>query len=91
MCPPGKPSVVMFLAAEKRINFTLRDMAPRAHAFDYFLTLIQHPQEVGATHRQLRGTRIPIDSVKHCVQYDRGSDLELWEIVWNNQTHLASH
>lgn len=79
---------VLLLAMEKRFNFTLRDMDSRAPAFEHFLRCINKPLEQESNVpsctdrwcRQLHGRRINVGNVKQRLSYDRGMDMELWEL-----------
>jgi hypothetical protein len=64
---------LVLLAAEKRFNFTLRDMDARAEAFEAF--------ERAAPRAALRWRRLPVAEVPRVLVYSRGSDLELLH-VW---------
>ena len=60
------------MAAEKRFNFTLNDLDARAHAHEHFCKLAQH-QDSG-----LQCMRLDAAMVPQFLEYERGSDLELW-------------
>ena len=46
----------------------------RAHAFDHFLRL------VNAKNSGLSAVRVEVGGVPRAASYDRGPDLELWEV-----------
>ncbi|KAK9814145.1 hypothetical protein WJX72_001243 [[Myrmecia] bisecta] len=77
---------VMYVALEKRFNFTLRDMDARAHAFEYFVRLVSSDssrQQPAAGTEQVAGLsaeRIQPATIPQVLKYERSEDLELWKI-----------
>ena len=67
-------SPVLLMAAEKRFNFTLNELDARAHAHEHFCKLAQQ-QDSG-----LQCMRLDAAMVPQFLEYERGSDLELWLI-----------
>ncbi len=78
---------MLVVALEKRFCFTLRDMDSRAAAFEHFLSLIDVEPALGTSpdqdgsRRAFIGRRIDPGQIPQRLQgYDRGPDLELWEL-----------
>lgn len=65
---------VMVLAVEKRICFTLGDLAPAAPAYD-------HLSKIMLAHTDFECRRIDLDSIPQVVQYVRTAELELWSVT----------
>ena len=79
----------LLVSVEKRTNFTLRDRAARANAYDFFRTLFrpdtaETPQADGMAggRPQLVGHCIPVDKIERRHQFERPRDVELWELHW---------
>ena len=82
----------LLVAVERRIAFTLRDLAPAAPALDYWRSLFREegdsgsapapcrPCEEAAPCFPLLGRRLDVDALPQAVAYDRGDHLELWEL-----------
>jgi hypothetical protein len=81
------------VAVEQRINFTLRDRRPTAHAYDFFRSLFtvagassstKAPGDTLAPVAQaralLQGHQIPTGSVVQQFNYTRSKQLEIWEL-----------
>ena len=61
----------LFLTIEKRINFSLDDLAPAAPAYEHFVReMVQSPL--------FNATRLPIDFAQRFQGYTRVPQLELW-------------
>jgi len=86
----GKVAAVI-TAVEKRFNFIAGDSEPRAHAFDYFLSLLarddgmtatrptqQLPATAQGSRPQLAATALDWQCIPQWLPYERGGDLELW-------------
>lgn len=71
-----KKRVVLLLAIERRLNFTLADLAVTSPAYQYFLDRVEalERKDKKITARKL-GTEFP-----QYLQYERVKELELWEI-----------
>ena len=69
--------VRVVLAAEKRVNFTLREQAPCAPAFDFFL---QHISAHALRGWQLKIAIVDADALPQVFEYDRGEHLVLCEL-----------
>jgi hypothetical protein len=69
-------------AVEKRFNFAVGDTEPKAHAFEYFLSLLESDGgwDNPATDKgpQLAATPLECRRVPQWLRYERGRDLELW-------------
>lgn len=66
-----------WLAAEKRVNFTLQARAVCAPAFDHFMACIAEAQD-GA--HALHAEEVPVRDVPQRFQYDRGHHLVLLKL-----------
>lgn len=72
------------LSIERRVVFTVADLAPVAHGHAAFVGQLC-PHSVGASATDgpgacglpLRGERVPIDFAQ-CMRYERTEELELW-------------
>ncbi|CAL1378008.1 unnamed protein product [Linum trigynum] len=84
---------VLYLALEKRYNFSLSDLDIVANGYSHFRSFVRSEEEckeelescspfVG---RCIDLSRIP----KYIREYERGNDLELWEIKYDKQTHKS--
>eukprot|EP00873_Tetraselmis_striata_P034459 jgi/Tetstr1/454723/TSEL_041609.t1 len=79
LCLPSRP--MLYLAMEKRWNFTLADMDSRAPAFDHFMRHLGLPTLARTRLEQQRtlvATQLDVDSVPQRLEYERGKELELW-------------
>jgi len=81
-------SKVLYLALEKRYNFSLTDLAVVATAYRHFRLQFEEvssfetlrPQE-GVSMKGFYGRNLPVGSIRQYIcEYDRGNDLELWDI-----------
>lgn len=72
----AKAEIVLYLTIEKRLNFTLRDLAVTSPAYDYFLRRIEKLETV---EQKLKARQLRTDFPKY-LQYERVKELELWEI-----------
>lgn len=87
------PNCVLYIAIEKRINFTLEDLAPTSKAYAFLFSFPKVPPLsfgfsisydfatsffVG---HGLQAKRIPLSSIAQCFEYERVDELELWHIV----------
>ncbi|XP_068672119.1 methyltransferase-like protein 22 isoform X2 [Montipora foliosa] len=72
----AKAEIVLYLTIEKRLNFTLRDLAVTSPAYDYFLCRIEKLETV---EQKLKARQLRTDFPKY-LQYERVKELELWEI-----------
>ncbi|BBN03411.1 methyltransferase-like protein 22 [Marchantia polymorpha subsp. ruderalis] len=94
---PVNSKKVLYLAMEKRYNFSLRDQDVVAHGYKHFRSYFTaDSSEAGScekldvdvdnaeTARHFRGRKIDVTGVRQYMKnYDRGKDLELWEIRRN--------
>lgn len=82
---PGSKKV-LWLALEKRINFSLSDLDVVAHGYDHFRSFLKNAEEgrdecYGEDSKQFVGRKIELDQIPQYINgYERTSDLELWEI-----------
>ena len=82
---------VLLVAIEKRVNFTLREQAPIAHAYEYFRGLFRPstvctPSTTCIKHAglrlQLEGEQIPAHAVHKHHRFERAGAMELWKLQW---------
>ncbi|KAK6264058.1 hypothetical protein QUC31_012189 [Theobroma cacao] len=79
---------VLYLALEKRYNFSLEDLDVVANGYSHFRSYLREDDECeGLEHRSLpcfMGRRINVAEIPQYVgEYDRGKDAELWQIRYN--------
>lgn len=72
----AKAEIVLYLTIERRLNFTLRDLAVTSPSYDYFLRRIEKLETV---EQKLKARQLRTDFPKY-LQYERVKELELWEI-----------
>ncbi|KAL6058897.1 Methyltransferase-like protein 22 [Balamuthia mandrillaris] len=85
----GSQASTAYIAIEKRINFTLEDLAPTAKAYSHFRTYFiasddeQRIDEQAKTEGRphFKGTLISTDCVPQYFDYDRVKELELWNLT----------
>lgn len=68
--------VVLFLAIEKRVNFTLKDLAVTSPAYNHFRRRIEKLENM---EQRLKARKLNTDFPKY-LHYERVKELELWEI-----------
>lgn len=71
-----RPNDVLWLALEKRFNFSLEQMELVANGYSLFLEHISNGQ--------LRGRMLHLPNHHFHAAYERSADVELWEIVKND-------
>ncbi|KAL2924563.1 Methyltransferase-like protein 22, partial [Bienertia sinuspersici] len=72
---------VLYLALEKRYNFSLNDLDIVANGYSHFLSFLR--DEKGFTGKRIDLSEIP----QYVTEYERGKDVELWEIKYVAQSH----
>lgn len=70
----------MWMAMEKRFNFSIEELSVVAHGYKRLLKYIS-PHDGMDSESCFRGTRIPLTFPQRVMCYDRVIDLELWDIV----------
>ncbi|PFX31866.1 Methyltransferase-like protein 22 [Stylophora pistillata] len=71
-----KPDIVLYLTMEKRLNFTLKDLAVTCPAYSHFIERIN---ELENKQKTLTARKLSMEFPKY-LQYERVKELELWEI-----------
>ncbi|CAH3019547.1 unnamed protein product [Porites evermanni] len=71
----NKP-ITLLLTIERRLNFTLEELAVTSPAYNYFLSRIK---ELETKEQRLSTRKLDIDFPNY-LQYERVKELELWEI-----------
>lgn len=78
------PGETLIMTLERRVNFSIEDMAVVAQGYSAFMRWIHHlplPHEASERPPAFRGERLEID-FPQCVEgYERTNELELWRIV----------
>ncbi|XP_023762104.2 uncharacterized protein LOC111910497 [Lactuca sativa] len=88
---------VLYLAIEKRYNFSLDDLDVVANRYSCFRSYVRDEINDAEHHELLQngmectfvGSRIDLTEIpQYANNYDRGQDLELWEIRYARKTKL---
>ncbi|XP_068762488.1 methyltransferase-like protein 22 isoform X2 [Montipora capricornis] len=74
----AKAEIVLYLTIEKRLNFTLRDLAVTSPAYDYFLCRIEKLETV---EQKLKARQLRTDFPKY-LQYERVKELVISLLLW---------
>ncbi|XP_021298673.1 methyltransferase-like protein 22 [Herrania umbratica] len=79
---------VLYLALEKRYNFSLEDLDVVANGYSHFRCYLREDDECeGLENRSLpcfMGRRINVAEIPQYVgEYERGKDVELWQVRYN--------
>ncbi|KAK4784708.1 hypothetical protein SAY86_019076 [Trapa natans] len=85
---------ILYLALEKRYNFSLNDMDVVANGYSYFRhyvrdeggrSILDHEESPGFVGRCIDLTQVP----QYVLSYDRGNDVEIWEIKYIRENSLS--
>jgi hypothetical protein len=69
--PAGAEALV---SLERRVNFHLASLRPKATAAEHFVALLR-------ASRALKAERIDVTGLPVCFEYERVPELELWRVV----------
>ncbi|XP_072963100.1 uncharacterized protein [Typha angustifolia] len=78
---------VLYLALEKRYNFSMNDLDVVANGYAHFRSFLKDDEECGshddASLPVFRGKQIDLSEIPQYIrEYERGKDLEIWEITY---------
>ncbi|KAL8153363.1 hypothetical protein V2J09_011123 [Rumex salicifolius] len=83
------PEKVLYLALEKRYNFSLNDLDVVANGYSHFRSYLRNEESEGIEDYPLPkfvGKRINVSTIPQYMRgYDRGYDVELWMITYDNR------
>ncbi|XP_022889674.1 methyltransferase-like protein 22 isoform X1 [Olea europaea var. sylvestris] len=82
------PEKVLYLALEKRYNFTVDDLDVVANGYSHFRSYLKDDEEDDSKNKSspsFVGKRINLTEIPQYVgEYDRGNDVEIWQIMRRN-------
>ncbi|TKY48158.1 Methyltransferase protein 22 [Spatholobus suberectus] len=86
---------VLYMALEKRYNFSLSDLDVVANGYSHFRSYLRDEDEIESLEPvrmpNFVGKRIDISQIPRYVgEYDRGRDVEIWHIKYYRSKHEAS-
>ncbi|XP_065900025.1 methyltransferase-like protein 22 [Dysidea avara] len=74
-------SPLVYVALEKRINFTLEHLAAVSPAHQHFMQCItRHHMTQHGSSIKFTANQIPLQNITHCFNYDRSDHMEVWEL-----------
>ncbi|XP_057454715.1 uncharacterized protein LOC130746182 isoform X2 [Lotus japonicus] len=86
---------ILYMALEKRYNFSLSDLDVVANGYSHFRSFLRDEGEIEslepASMPNFVGKRVDISQIPQYVrEYERGHDVEIWEIKYSGPKHETS-
>lgn len=72
---------LLYIALEKRINFTLEHLAPVSPPHQRFIQQLARDHQSDSGHRiRFTANQIPVHNITQCFHYNRNDQMELWQL-----------